>query len=159
MSANARLRTVSVPLALFVAGLVAAFVVGMATAAAADLHLPSSPIGRPPVMVRITATPVPTPAPSATASAAPARAHHPRTGRCGGSLPSCAVMACESGGDIRVRNHQGSSASGKWQIIRSTWNGYGGYAEARDAPEHVQDAKARELWAGGAGAGHWRSCL
>lgn len=81
------------------------------------------------------------------------------SGRCGGSLPSCAVMACESRGNLTVRNYEGSSATGKWQITKGTWGGYGGYAEARDAPESVQDEKARQLWAGGAGKGHWRSCL
>lgn len=75
-------------------------------------------------------------------------------GRCGGNLPPCCVMQRESGGDITAQNPS-SSASGKWQFIASTWNGYGGYAEAYLAPESVQDAKAAELWAGGAGAGHW----
>ena len=77
------------------------------------------------------------------------------SGACGGDLPTCEIMMCESGGDIRIENQQGSSASGKWQIIDGTWNGYGGYARAKDAPEHVQDAKARELWAGGAGRSQW----
>lgn len=77
-----------------------------------------------------------------------------RSGRCGGDLPSCDVMECESGGDPTAQNPN-SSASGKWQIIDSTWNGYGGYPTAASAPEHVQDAKARELYAGGAGRGHW----
>lgn len=75
-------------------------------------------------------------------------------------------MACESKGKLRVWNggenysqeHRGySSASGKWQIKRGSWNGYGGYRNAADAPEHVQDARARELWADS--HGHWRSCL
>ena len=154
-------RTVSLSFYLLVAVIAASFIIGFATAASADLRLPSSPIGQPPVLTmriaRVTRIPRPVPV-SVPARAAPAPAA-PASARCGGSLPTCGVMACESGGDIRVRNRAGSSASGKWQIIRSTWNGYGGYAEARDAPEHVQDAKARELWAGGAGASHWRSCL
>lgn len=78
--------------------------------------------------------------------------------RCGGSLPPCAVMMCESGGNVTARNPR-SSASGKWQLLDSTWNRYGGYATAADAPEHVQDERARDLWNGGKGAGHWRSCL
>lgn len=162
------MRQVKFPTTLFVSALIAAFLIGFATAAAADIRLPSSPIGQPPIVVqRITAravmrTPIPTRRPRARPSpsiAQPTRLPEPASGRCGGSLPTCEVMKCESGGDLTVRNRSGSSASGKWQIIRGTWNGYGGYAEARDAPEEVQDAKARELWANGAGAGHWRSCL
>lgn len=82
---------------------------------------------------------------------------NPGTGRCGGDLPPCYVMMRESGGNIRARNPS-SSASGKWQFISSTWAGFGGYAEAYLAPESVQDAKARQLWAGGAGCGHWNAC-
>lgn len=76
------------------------------------------------------------------------------SGACGGDLPTCAILACESGGDIHAQNPT-SSASGKWQVINSTWNGYMGYPTAASAPEWVQDAFARELWAGGAGRGHW----
>lgn len=86
---------------------------------------------------------------------------------CGGSLPPCRVLRRESRGDIRVWNggcHNGpcgrghSSASGKWQFIRSTWGGYGGYRNAADAPAEVQDAKARLLWNNGRGCSHWRAC-
>lgn len=76
------------------------------------------------------------------------------SGACGGSLPPCCVMMRESGGNPTVVNSS-SGAAGKWQFMTSTWAGYGGYATAAQAPEHVQDAKAAELWAGGAGAGHW----
>lgn len=79
------------------------------------------------------------------------------SGRCGGNLPPCWVMQRESGGNITAQNPT-STASGKWQFINGTWAGYGGYAEAWMAPEHVQDAKAAELWAGGAGCGHWSAC-
>lgn len=78
------------------------------------------------------------------------------SGRCGGNLPPCSVMECESGGDPTAQNPN-SSASGKWQVIDSTWNNYGGYPSAASAPESVQDAFAAQLYAGGAGRGHW-SC-
>jgi len=78
-------------------------------------------------------------------------------GRCGGDLPPCYVMERESGGSLTAENSR-SSASGKWQFLDSTWNGYGGYAHASDAPETVQDARARELWNGGAGCSSWSAC-
>lgn len=85
------------------------------------------------------------------------RAAQQGTGRCGGDLPPCYVMMRESGGNIRAKNPS-SSASGKWQFLDSTWAGFGGYARASQAPESVQDAKARALWAGGAGCSHWNAC-
>lgn len=89
---------------------------------------------------------------------APTRLPGASSGRCGGSLPSCSIMACESKGNIRAENPH-STASGKWQHLDSSWDNFGGYAHASDAPEDVQDAKAREMWRGGAGRGHWRECL
>jgi len=79
------------------------------------------------------------------------------SGGCGGGLPPCYVMMRESGGDITAQNPT-STASGKWQFLDSTWGGYGGYAKARYAPESVQDDRARQLWAGGAGCSHWSAC-
>jgi hypothetical protein len=94
--------------------------------------------------------------PPAPAPEAPTTANY-GSGACGGSLPPCYVMMRESGGDITAQNPT-STASGKWQFLDSTWAGYGGYAKARYAPEHVQDAKAAALWAGGAGCSHWSAC-
>lgn len=83
--------------------------------------------------------------------------NEPSSGRCGGDLPPCYVMMRESGGSLTARNPS-SSASGKWQFLDSTWAGFGGYTSAYLAPESVQDAKARALWAGGAGCSHWNAC-
>lgn len=77
---------------------------------------------------------------------------------CGGALPSCRVLACESGGNPTARNPR-STASGLWQVLDSTWGGFGGYAQAWQAPVDVQNAKAAALWAGGRGAFHWKACL
>ena len=77
---------------------------------------------------------------------------------CGGQLPPCRVLACESGGNPTAENPR-SSASGLWQFLDSTWDGHGGYARASYAPPSVQNDKAAMLWAGGAGAGHWAACL
>jgi hypothetical protein len=74
----------------------------------------------------------------------PSTAPEVGSGRCGGDLPSCYVMNRESRGNIRAENPV-STASGKWQILDSTWNGFMGYTHAADAPEWVQDAKARTI--------------
>jgi hypothetical protein len=73
------------------------------------------------------------------------------------AIPTHIVM-CESGGDYSAENAT-STASGAYQILDSSWAGYGGYYHAADAPPSVQDAKAAEMWAGGAGASHWAACL
>ena len=73
------------------------------------------------------------------------------------AIPTYIVM-CESGGNYLAENAY-STASGAYQIIDGTWAGYGGYSHASHAPPAVQDAKAAELWAGGAGAFHWAACL
>lgn len=78
----------------------------------------------------------------------------PAGGNCGGSLPTCEIMECESGGSLTAENPT-SSASGKWAFIDSTWDNFGGYAHAKDAPESVQDEKARQVWDGGRGRSHW----
>jgi len=75
----------------------------------------------------------------------------------GWAIPA-SIVECESGGDYAAQNDV-STASGAYQITDGTWAGYGGYGHASDAPPAVQDAKAAELFDGGAGASHWANCL
>jgi hypothetical protein len=62
--------------------------------------------------------------------------------------PEAAILATirtlESGGNYQAQA-RGASASGAYQMVDGTWNGYGGYTHAKDAPAATQDAKAIEL--------------
>ena len=51
------------------------------------------------------------------------------------------------GSGIRLTYDGSHSASGLFQIVRSTWGGYGGYLYAAYAPASVQYARFQQLWA------------
>lgn len=60
-----------------------------------------------------------------------------------GDVVLATIRSIESGGDCAAEA-PGSTASGAYQFIDSTWDGYGGYPRASDAPPAVQDRKAAE---------------
>ena len=74
-----------------------------------------------------------------------------------GDMEAClaAIARCESGGRYDAENST-STASGRYQALKGTWDGYGGYAEAKDAPPEVQEKWAREAFAK-AGTRPWNS--
>lgn len=75
----------------------------------------------------------------------------PAGGACGSGPPVDAsvdailatIRQLESGGDYTARA-AGSSASGAYQFLDSSWASYGGYTRAYLAPPAIQDAKAAE---------------
>lgn len=67
------------------------------------------------------------------------------------------IVACESGGNFRAYNGI-LGAGGAYQIIPSTWAGYGGRAfapVANVASPMAQHIVASRIWAGGSGRGQW----
>jgi hypothetical protein len=54
------------------------------------------------------------------------------------------IRSLESGDDYTAEA-AGSTASGAYQFLDSTWDGYGGYTRALGAPAEVQDERARVL--------------
>lgn len=53
------------------------------------------------------------------------------------------IRTVESGGNYHAEAKH-STASGAYQFLDSSWNDYGGYRHAADAPPDIQDAKAAE---------------
>jgi LysM repeat protein len=64
------------------------------------------------------------------------------------------VISRESGGDATAQNPD-STASGLFQFLDTTWNGYGGYARAMDAPVAVQEAYFNLIMSEPGGAENW----
>lgn len=71
------------------------------------------------------------------------------------SIPTEVVMR-ESGGWYGSCN-ESSGACGAYQVLPSTWDGYGGYGSACDAPPAVQDQWAAEAYAQ-SGCDPWGGC-
>jgi septal ring factor EnvC (AmiA/AmiB activator) len=63
------------------------------------------------------------------------------------------VVQCESGGQDLTPNSAG--ASGYYQFMPGTWDDYGGYSQAYQAPKSLQDQRAAQVWNGGAGSSNW----
>ncbi|HEY1591003.1 MAG TPA: transglycosylase family protein [Solirubrobacteraceae bacterium] len=75
-------------------------------------------------------------------------------GPSGGWAIPYAIVLCESGGQNLPPNSAG--ASGYYQIIPSTWTGFGGTGPAAYLTSKAeQDAVASRIWNGGAGASDW----
>jgi len=99
-----------------------------AAAAAASAPAPAAPVG----------------SPTAPGSLGPG----------GGWAIPWAIVDCESGGQNLPPNSAG--ASGYYQIIPSTWTGYGGSGPAAYLTSKAeQDAVAARIWNGGKGASAW----
>jgi septal ring factor EnvC (AmiA/AmiB activator) len=78
----------------------------------------------------------------------------PALGPSGGWAIPYSIVLCESGGQNLPPNSAG--ASGYYQIIPSTWTGFGGTGPAAYlASKAEQDAVASRIWNGGAGASDW----
>lgn len=74
------------------------------------------------------------------------------------TIPTAIVM-CESGGNWKAVNTSNPNRpAGAYQIITSTWLGYGGgrFAPTADAATpYEQGVVAARIYAGGAGRSHW----
>lgn len=153
---------------LIVTGLIALAVVFWATAALAGIHLPGQQPFEGVTVERVVAVPsfhqmttgtvtVYTPPP-------PPPAPRPRvSGKCYAEpgTPPQSVLDREvkgAGYDPTVYNFGGSGANGCWQFMDGTWGGYKGYKHAADAPVHIQNERAKQVWAGGKGCNHWAAC-
>lgn len=128
------------------------------------LAIPEEPVDTSGFVVPDMVTPsAPTESRSVPSSSSSAEAPPSQGSGSGTNAIPAHIIACESGGSYTAQNPT-SSASGKYQMIDSTFQGTeagsaSGYRSAKDAPPAVQDAAAAEVWNGGRGAGNWAACL
>ena len=91
---------------------------------------------------------------AAAAATATPTASGPTYGPSGGWAIPYPIVLCESGGQNLSPNSAG--ASGYYQIMPATWKLFGGTGPAAYlASKAEQDAVARRIWNGGAGAHNW----
>lgn len=149
-------RKITIPYLLFVAVIAAAVVVGMSAVALADLRLPSSPIGQPPLIVsyRVQATPIPPPTP------APRVIHTPRPRAASVDSGSVwdRVARCESGGNWGTNT--GNGYQGGLQFSPSTWRAAGGtkYAPSAHLATREQQIAVAQSWLARTSWAQWPAC-
>lgn len=104
---------------------------------------------------RLAAVRVPTTRASRSGHRSTRKTSGTRTRGCARQRTLAEIAAAESGGNYTAQNPR-SSASGKYQVLDSTWAGYGNYRRAKDAPPEVQEQWAREAYAK-SGSKPWRA--
>lgn len=55
------------------------------------------------------------------------------------------IRTVESGDNYTISTSGGGTASGAYKFVDGTWDSYGGYVRAKDAPPEMQDQKAAEM--------------
>lgn len=104
---------------------------------------PSTTTTAPTTTTTVPAVVVSPPRPRARVSAG--RGAAASEGMPGQEVTLAAIAQCEGANGHVNADHPGpSSASGKYGYLDTTWNNYGGYPSAADAPEDVQDRRAAE---------------
>lgn len=121
-------RAVRISLHLLVAALVAAFVIGFAVSAAADIRLPSSPIGQPPLIVSQRVVATPRPIPRSTPASVPAR-YAPASAA---PQPKPAAVAPPSSSGPMAIGRAMAAKRGwvgpQWDALRSLWSRESGWS-------------------------------